>query len=55
MIYWRVHFDDPRSAFGWLKLEEGSDPDLLNDDGTPADDITGYTTIDTEPVQPEFS
>jgi hypothetical protein len=54
-VYWRVRFDDPRDDFGWLKLVEDSEPILLNDDGTSAEDVTGYTTIDTEPVPPEWA
>lgn len=54
-VYWRVQIETPYEALGWLVFEDGISIGVFNDDGTPAEDVKSYTTIDTNPAPPEWA
>lgn len=56
MIYWRVRFDGPVLGEGWLARDANGEPvGLFHDDGTPASEVTNYTTLDTDPTPPAWA
>jgi hypothetical protein len=56
MIYWRVRFDDESSGEGFLVLSDDLVAvGLFHEDGTPANEVEEYTTIDMNPALPSWA